>query len=55
MSPAERPGAKYRLEQIQAWMASQSCRRIGLIEYFGQKHAKDDCGMCDRCVETKPT
>ena len=54
MSPAERPGAKYRLEQIQKWIAAHPCRRIALMNYFGQKYMSDNCAMCDRCVEEKP-
>ena len=55
MSPAERPGAKYRLEQIQNvdgdpvlpphWSDTTTSDR---------NSAKGDCGMCDRCVAVEP-
>ncbi|MFN2203894.1 MAG: RecQ family ATP-dependent DNA helicase, partial [Caldilineaceae bacterium] len=54
MPPEERPGAYHRLEQIRKWTVSAACRRAHLLNYFGQKRASANCGMCDHCVSIAP-
>lgn len=39
-----------RLDMLRGFAESRRCRRRLLLEYFGQQ--LDDCGSCDRCVES---
>ena len=38
-----------KLNAALAWVESTTCRRAGLLRYFGE--AAEDCGTCDNCVE----
>jgi len=42
-----------KLERMQQFAEALSCRRIALLNYFGE-HASEDCGNCDNC-KTPPT
>jgi ATP-dependent DNA helicase RecQ len=37
-----------KLERMQQFAESHSCRRIALLNYFGE-HVFDNCGNCDNC------
>ncbi len=40
-----------RLEQFFAFCHSSTCRRKEILQYFGQKFEKENCGNCDNCVD----
>jgi len=47
----------YKLEQIKRLLFYPSCRKKFILEYFGDeedvKNLKDNCGLCDFCLESK--
>ncbi len=45
----ERRIAKMHLDALIRYAESYSCRRIPLLNYFGEKYAQENCGMCDNC------
>jgi ATP-dependent DNA helicase RecQ len=47
---AERLAAKVHLDAIVKYAESEICRRIPLINYFGENYTTDICGMCDNCA-----
>ncbi len=49
---AQRRLAQNHLNAIVNFAESRQCRRIALINYFGEKYAVENCGLCDNC--TKP-
>ena len=49
----ERRRATDKLDRIVAFCESFVCRRKFLLEYFGERYEKDNCGCCDRCRRPK--
>ncbi len=47
---AERQNAKKKLFHILDFCELQTCRRNFLLEYFGEKREKLQCGGCDTCL-----
>lgn len=47
-------GRQLLLETV-AYSESNQCRRKLLLNYFGEDYPQDNCGMCDNCVNPKPT
>jgi ATP-dependent DNA helicase RecQ len=45
----ERRIAKAHLESLIRFAEDYRCRRIPLLNYFGEKYNKENCGMCDNC------
>lgn len=45
----ERRIAKMHLDALIRYAELYSCRRIPLLNYFGEKYVKENCGMCDNC------
>ncbi len=50
----ERQIAEDHLQQLIAFAESYQCRRIKLLEYFGEQHSDQNCGMCDVCTGDIP-
>lgn len=47
----EKEIAKKHLDSIIDFMEYDGCRRIPLMEYFGEEYEKENCGMCDYCLK----
>jgi len=45
----ERRIAKMHLDALVRYAESYDCRRIPLLNYFGEKYSHENCGMCDNC------
>jgi len=46
---SERPGRAARLQAMDRLAHTRTCRRIPLLEYFGEQLAAAKCGACDNC------
>ncbi len=46
----ERLSAQIHLDAMVRYAEAEVCRRIPLINYFGEKYNIDNCGMCDNCL-----
>ena len=52
---AEREMGSQLLEEIIAYVETGSCRRVFLLNYFGEKFSAEQCGnLCDNCRNPKP-
>ena len=49
----ERAIARTQLRQIVHYAESASCRRVELLQYFGETFPLDNCGACDNCSEPR--
>ena len=45
----ERRIAKMHLDTLIMYAESYNCRRIPLLNYFGENYVQGKCGMCDNC------
>jgi len=48
-NPKEKRIAKNHLDSLIRYAESYTCRRVPLLNYFGQEFTKDNCEMCDNC------
>lgn len=46
----ERRSAKLHLQAMVNYAESEKCRRLPLINYFGEHYNIDNCGICDNCI-----
>lgn len=46
----EKEVAEEHLKDLISFLETDKCRRIPLMEYFGETYPHDDCGMCDNCL-----
>jgi len=53
--PDEKRMAKIHLNALLRFAETEVCRRIPLLNYFGETHATANCGMCDICLEPEET
>jgi ATP-dependent DNA helicase RecQ len=51
--PELRRGAEMRLQAMLDFVETQTCRRIPLLNYFGEKFPDEDCEACDHCLAQK--
>ena len=51
--PAEKRASNIHLSALLRYAESENCRRIPLLNYFGEKYAVDNCDMCDNCLADK--
>ena len=45
--------ANIHLNALLGFIETERCRRIPLLDYFGEKYSREDCGMCDNCLTEK--
>src|SRR6185503_1358529 len=43
-------GVRRLLRQMERYAASVGCRHRHLVEYFGERYGRTDCGACDFCL-----
>ncbi len=48
--PKDRASAETHLRALINYAENNSCRRVPLLEYFGEKYGNAHCGMCDNCL-----
>ena len=48
----ERRNAQQKLDKMVEYAQLPTCRRRFLLQYFGEKWEREDCGACDICVDT---
>jgi ATP-dependent DNA helicase RecQ len=46
----ERTVAYQHLTALTRYAETETCRRVPLLGYFGEKYLPENCGMCDNCV-----
>lgn len=46
----EKKIAKEHLAALLGYLETTGCRRVPLMDYFGETYKKDNCGMCDNCL-----
>jgi ATP-dependent DNA helicase RecQ len=42
--------AEQHLQALLGFLETNKCRRIPLMNYFGEEYPNDECGMCDNCL-----
>ena len=45
--------ARQQLDQMTHFAENDACRRIGLLGYFGEDWAVENCGACDHCLNPR--
>ncbi len=45
--------AHRQLDQMTHFAENDACRRIGLLGYFGETWAEENCGACDHCLHPR--
>ena len=50
-----RDHARSQLDQMADYAETDSCRRIGLLGYFGESWTDENCGACDQCLSPRET
>ncbi|OQY31857.1 MAG: hypothetical protein B6I38_05260 [Anaerolineaceae bacterium 4572_5.1] len=50
-APELRAGAETRLDALLAFVDALNCRRIPLLDYFGEKYGGGNCKACDNCLD----
>ena len=49
----EKRVANIHLQALLKFAETEVCRRIPLLDYFGEAYSKKECGMCDNCLSDK--
>lgn len=42
-----------RLDAMQGYAQTRACRRAFVLRYFGDPDVRNECGACDRCLDSK--
>ena len=53
--PKEKNIAHEKLQKMVQYAESKKCRRHILLDYFGEKYQKSNCGSCDNCTIERET
>jgi len=57
----EKPGiqeqeiARAQLQQMVQYAECPTCRRVELLQYFGDTYTSENCGSCDNCLSPRDT
>ncbi len=46
----EKQVAEKHLKSLREFLETDQCRRIPLMDYFGEEYPSQECGMCDNCL-----
>jgi ATP-dependent DNA helicase RecQ len=46
----EKEVSEKHLRDLMEFLETTDCRRIPLMEYFGETYQNEECGMCDNCL-----
>jgi ATP-dependent DNA helicase RecQ len=49
--PTERGRSERLLQKMLDYAADAHCRRVRLLEYFGEASSSENCGNCDNCAD----
>ena len=49
--PEEKKIAEIHLAAMLGFIQTDECRRVPLLNYFGESSINPECGMCDNCLE----
>jgi ATP-dependent DNA helicase RecQ len=49
----EKRVSEKHLDSLLEFLEFDKCRRLPLLEYFGEEYGKEECGMCDNCLRYK--
>jgi ATP-dependent DNA helicase RecQ len=49
----ERAAANTKIDQIQRFAMSATCRHHQLLSYFNEQHLEQNCGACDNCIHPR--
>jgi len=52
-APAEKRVANIHLSALLGFAETDTCRRIPLLNYFGENYQTEKCDMCDNCLAEK--
>jgi ATP-dependent DNA helicase RecQ len=52
-NPEQQAVARRQLSVALAWAQSDSCRRAGLLAYFGESLPGENCAACDNCLRPR--
>ena len=54
-SQSEARIAREQLQQMVHYAESRECRRVLLLQYFGERYGQRSCGACDNCLTPRET
>ncbi|MBX3729536.1 MAG: DNA helicase RecQ [Candidatus Sumerlaeia bacterium] len=50
LSPEQQRITKRKIESVDRYCNAWSCRRVALLDYFGEKFGEENCASCDVCA-----
>ena len=53
-TPSEQRLANQLVQEMVSYAESSTCRRLGILKYFGENYNEEYCGNCDNCLHPKP-